>query len=183
MPILVLCIVLGAALTHATWNLFLKQTGDRMAMMCVMHTVTGMLALAAMPWIGGIIAPESWPLLLTSVVIHGGYYLFLIRSYTHGDLGFTYPIARGMAPLLVGGASILLLGRAATLATFFDASASLGACASVSSGARNAALKQGGFGPQGAFTKFSQTLPGVTPYILYGTSVCVCVCVCAGVVS
>ena len=99
MPILVLCIVLGAALTHATWNLFLKQTGDRMAMMCVMHTVTGMLALAAMPWIGGIIAPESWPLLLTSVVIHGGYYLFLIRSYTHGDLGFTYPIARGMAPL------------------------------------------------------------------------------------
>ena len=72
-------------------------------------TVTGMLALAAMPWIGGIIAPESWPLLLTSVVIHGGYYLFLIRSYTHGDLGFTYPIARGMAPLLVGGASILLL--------------------------------------------------------------------------
>ena len=109
MPILVLCIVLGAALTHATWNLFLKQTGDRMAMMCVMHTVTGMLALVAMPWIGGIIAPESWPLLLTSVVIHGGYYLFLIRSYTHGDLGFTYPIARGIAPLLVGGASILLL--------------------------------------------------------------------------
>ena len=109
MPIHVLYIVLGAALTHATWNLFLKQTGDRMAMMCAMHTVTGMLALAAMPWVGGIIALESWPLLIASMIIHGGYYLFLIRSYTHGDLGLTYPIARGMAPLLVGGASILLL--------------------------------------------------------------------------
>ncbi|MDP7463269.1 MAG: EamA family transporter, partial [SAR324 cluster bacterium] len=98
-----------AALTHATWNLFLKQTGDRMAMMCAMHTVTGMLALAAMPWVGGVIALESWPLLIASMIIHGGYYLFLIRSYTHGDLGLTYPIARGMAPLLVGGASILLL--------------------------------------------------------------------------
>ncbi|MDP7157587.1 MAG: EamA family transporter [SAR324 cluster bacterium] len=109
MPIHVLYIVLGAALTHATWNLFLKQTGDRMAMMCAMHTVTGMLALAAMPWVGGVIALESWPLLIASMIIHGGYYLFLIRSYTHGDLGLTYPIARGMAPLLVGGASILLL--------------------------------------------------------------------------
>ena len=109
MPILVLCIVLGAALTHATWNLFLKQTGDRMAMMCAMHTVTGILALAAMPWVGGSVAPESWPLLITSMIIHGGYYLFLIRSYTHGDLGLTYPIARGMAPLLVGGISVLLL--------------------------------------------------------------------------
>ena len=109
MPIHVLYIVLGAALTHATWNLFLKQTSDRMAMMCAMHTVTGMLALAAMPWVGGIIALESWPLLIASMIIHGGYYLFLIRSYTHGDLGLTYPIARGMAPLLVGGASILLL--------------------------------------------------------------------------
>ena len=109
MPIHVLYIVLGAALTHATWNLFLKQTSDRMAMMCAMHTVTGMLALAAMPWVGGVIALESWPLLIASMIIHGGYYLFLIRSYTHGDLGLTYPIARGMAPLLVGGASILLL--------------------------------------------------------------------------
>jgi len=109
MPIHVLFIVLGAALTHATWNLFLKQTGNRMAMMCAMHTFTGMAALVAMPWVGEAVALESWPLLIASMVIHGGYYLFLIRSYTHGDLGLTYPIARGMAPLLVGGASILLL--------------------------------------------------------------------------
>jgi drug/metabolite transporter (DMT)-like permease len=43
----------------------------------------------------------SWPYIAASTFIHFGYYFMLNRSYLLGDLSVVYPIARGIAPLLV----------------------------------------------------------------------------------
>jgi drug/metabolite transporter (DMT)-like permease len=43
-------------------------------------------------------------------VLHTGYQLFLLNSYRIGDLSQVYPLARGVAPLIVAGISVLLLG-------------------------------------------------------------------------
>jgi drug/metabolite transporter (DMT)-like permease len=53
---------------------------------------------------------KSFPYLVTGIVLHFGYQLFLLKSYEHGDLTKVYPIARGTAPLLVGLFSLIVLG-------------------------------------------------------------------------
>jgi drug/metabolite transporter (DMT)-like permease len=46
-----------------------------------------------------------------SLVIHVGYYIALAGAYRHGDLGLTYPIMRGFAPLLVALGSSAVIGE------------------------------------------------------------------------
>ena len=53
---------------------------------------------------------EAWPFILLSGILHCGYQLFLMMSYRIGDLTQVYPIARGVAPMLVAVASFVLLG-------------------------------------------------------------------------
>jgi len=55
--------------------------------------------------------PESWGLLGVSIFIHTVYHLVLPLAYRHGDLSLVYPIARGMAPLLVTLVAAVLLGE------------------------------------------------------------------------
>jgi drug/metabolite transporter (DMT)-like permease len=43
-----------------------------------------------------------------------GYYFALSRAYQHGDLGLTYPLMRGTAPMLVALTSLTLLGEELT---------------------------------------------------------------------
>ena len=52
---------------------------------------------------------ESWPFLAAAVLLHFGYNLFLLVSYRVGDFTQVYPIARGSAPLIVAGVSVLFL--------------------------------------------------------------------------
>ena len=54
----------------------------------------------------------SWPWLLLSVAIHTAYQLFLGLAYEQGDLSRVYPIARGAAPVLVLGFSLVALDEA-----------------------------------------------------------------------
>jgi drug/metabolite transporter (DMT)-like permease len=92
--------VLAAAILHASWNALLRAGADRlwsMTIMCIaVATVCGILAI----WCP-IPARASWPYAIASAVVHIGYNLLLVATYRHGDLGQTYPIARGSSPLLV----------------------------------------------------------------------------------
>lgn len=99
--------VLLAALLHAVWNALVKSGGDRLL---VLAAVNGAGALVALPLVFITTAPvaAAWPWLLLSAVLHLGYYFFLIRAYSVGDLAHVYPLARGTAPLLVTGAAALL---------------------------------------------------------------------------
>ena len=56
-------------------------------------------------------AAAAWPWLAASALLHTGYKLFLIRAYEHGDLSQVYPLARGVAPMMVAVVGALVLGE------------------------------------------------------------------------
>jgi drug/metabolite transporter (DMT)-like permease len=102
-------IVLIAALLHASWNYLVKQTEDKhLSMSAVVfgHTPFAAAALLCSP------LPElnSLTYVIAGAVLHTGYQLFLLYSYRIGDLSQVYPLARGVAPLIVAGISVMLLG-------------------------------------------------------------------------
>lgn len=107
MPLHIIGLVLFAALLHASWNALLRGGADRlwsMTMMCV--AVAGASLTAAL--FLSVPARASWGCIVLSAVLHVGYNLFLVRSYQVGDLGQTYPIARGSSPVLITlGAAVL----------------------------------------------------------------------------
>ena len=101
-------LVLGSAVLHASWNLLVKASGDRLV------TAAGQVGLGAaafapvlfvtgLPW-GAL----HWVAL--SAVIHLLYGLSLVAGYERGDLSAVYPIARGTAPALIAIGAAVLLG-------------------------------------------------------------------------
>jgi uncharacterized membrane protein len=105
-----LVLVLVAAVLHASWNAIVKGAGDRavaMAAVAGAHVVVGGVALffVAPP------AAASWPFIAASAVIHYAYYVFLFLSYRFGDLSHVYPIARGVAPMLVALGALVFAGE------------------------------------------------------------------------
>ena len=111
--------VLFGALLHASWNALIKSGSDKSLDTALIHVMGCVVALPLLAAVG-VPAPASWPWLAASVVIHVGYYVALAGAYRHGDLGFTYPIMRGLGPLLV----VLILG--ASGGTIIDEALSAG---------------------------------------------------------
>ncbi len=107
---LVLAVLCGAVL-HAGWNALVKSAGDKTADTALVHF---MGALVALPFalVVGLPQAASLPYIAASLFIHIGYYIALSGAYRHGDLGLTYPIMRGTAPLLVALGSATVLGEA-----------------------------------------------------------------------
>lgn len=101
-------LVLVAAAMHATWNALVKQASERWLTFAVV-SVTGALGFLPVAIALGPPAPAAVPFLAASGVIHVFYFSFLVFAYTHGDFSQTYPIARGLGPLIVGLVSIGLL--------------------------------------------------------------------------
>jgi drug/metabolite transporter (DMT)-like permease len=100
MTILVVFLVLGAALMHASWNAILHNDDDRLWSMVLMCMIS---AGSALPFALLLPAPDpsSWPYVATSAAIQIAYCLFLVRAYRDGELSQIYPIARGSAPFMV----------------------------------------------------------------------------------
>lgn len=102
--------VLFAALLHAGWNVLVKSSADK-AMDNALITLMG--SLVSLPVLGLIGWPQAaaWPFILASAVVHLGYYTALTGAYKHGDLGLTYPLMRGTAPLLVALSVAVTVGE------------------------------------------------------------------------
>ena len=105
----VLAVLLGALL-HATWNALVKSSGDKQLDLALVHLLGGIAALPLLVWVG-LPSVAAMPFIGLSLLIHIAYYVTLNGAYQHGDLGSTYPIMRGSAPLLVALGSTLLLGE------------------------------------------------------------------------
>lgn len=93
-------IVLVAAVLHASWNALLRGGADRLWSMTIMCIAIALACALMAPFVP-VPAPASWGCVALSALLHVGYNLFLVRTYRQGDLGQTYPIARGASPLLV----------------------------------------------------------------------------------
>lgn len=101
--------VLCAALLHASWNALLKSGADKTLAMGAVILGHVPIALVLIPFVP-LPSPESLPYLAAGVALHFGYQIFLLNSYRLGDLTQVYPIARGIAPLIVALVSVGLLG-------------------------------------------------------------------------
>jgi phosphonate utilization associated putative membrane protein len=102
--------VLFGALLHASWNALVKSSRDKDLDTAVIHLIGSVLAIPLVAVVGW---PEraAWPFITASVLIHIGYYLALSGAYRHGELGLTYPLMRGVAPLLVALSARFTLGE------------------------------------------------------------------------
>lgn len=103
-------LVLLSALMHAGWNALVKTSADRLIALFLVKATT-MAVAAVVLGVVGLPAISSWPYLLASTAITAGYFFFLVNAYRVGDLSVAYPIARGVAPVLVLVPSILLVGE------------------------------------------------------------------------
>lgn len=106
----VAALVLLAAGLHATWNSFIKVSGDSLITTTVIMTTGSGLCALALPWIPPP-ARESWPYLAASIAIHNVYFLLLLRAYRFADFSQAYPIARGTSPLIVALLSGAIVGE------------------------------------------------------------------------
>jgi drug/metabolite transporter (DMT)-like permease len=101
-----LVLVLAAAVLHATWNRVLHGAEDRLAAAAVGAAVGAALLMPAT-----IAAPpvHVWPSAIASGTAEAAYFACLAAAYRRGELSFTYPVARGIAPFLItlGGAAVL----------------------------------------------------------------------------
>jgi len=103
--------VLCGAMLHASWNALIKSGSDKAVDTALVHVLGALVALPVMLWVGPPPA-NAWPYIAMSLLIHIGYYIALVGAYQHGELGLTYPIMRGFAPLLVALSSTALIGEA-----------------------------------------------------------------------
>ncbi len=110
MPIPIILIVLLAAVMHASWNAMLRSGADRLWSMMMMCLATAIVCAPLAMWLP-LPGPASWGCVLLSAALHVFYVLFLVRTYRHGDLGQTYPIARGSSPVLVSLGAALFAGE------------------------------------------------------------------------
>jgi drug/metabolite transporter (DMT)-like permease len=103
-------LVLSAAFLHASWNALLRGGADRAQSMLIMNVTVGVAGLAMMAF-AGLPSSASAPYVLASGLIHLVYNALLVRMYRSGDLGETYPVARGSSPALIALGGSLLAGE------------------------------------------------------------------------
>jgi len=95
---------------HAGWNALVKSSTDKALDTALIHLLGSVVAIPLVLLVGWPPA-SAWPFLAASLVIHVGYYTALTGAYKHGDLGLTYPLMRGTAPLLVALSATVTLGE------------------------------------------------------------------------
>jgi phosphonate utilization associated putative membrane protein len=106
----VVAAVLLGALLHASWNAMVKSSRDKALDTATIHLMGSLIAIPLALLLGWP-AAASWPFILASVTIHIGYYIALTGAYKHGDLGLTYPLMRGTAPMLVALSASTFVGE------------------------------------------------------------------------
>ncbi|WP_044183987.1 DMT family transporter [Phytobacter massiliensis] len=109
MTITVFCVLLFAALLHASWNAIVKAGSDKLySAICVSGSAAAM-ALVMLPF-----SPQpalaSVPFLAASCVLQVIYTVLVAKTYQVSDMSQTYPLMRGTAPLLVALISVVALG-------------------------------------------------------------------------
>jgi drug/metabolite transporter (DMT)-like permease len=119
-------LVLLSAILHATWNAQLKGGNDQPQFMTNMSLVMGVVALICARFVP-LPTGSAWVCVAVSGVLHVAYNLLLLQNYKTGQFSSTYPIARGISPVLVTlGALLLMHQRPNVFAVFGVSTISVG---------------------------------------------------------
>jgi len=106
----IVAIVLSAAAMHALWHALIKSADDQFLAYSLINVVAMIVATAGLMFVPAI-DPASYAWLVLSIAAHHLYKILLIQSYRLGDLSRVFPIARGIAPLIVAGVSAIYFGE------------------------------------------------------------------------
>jgi drug/metabolite transporter (DMT)-like permease len=105
-----LLLALAAAILHASWNLLLASTRDVQAATAVVLGASFVVyaPLAVLTW---DVEAEVWPYAIGSAAFELAYVALLAYAYETAELSLVYPIARGVAPVIVlaAGAAVTLV--------------------------------------------------------------------------
>jgi drug/metabolite transporter (DMT)-like permease len=102
--------VLFGALLHASWNVLVKSGGDALIDTTTILLGGALLAAAAIPLLP-LPARGSWPFIGISSLLQVGYFALVGAAYRSGEVSLAYPLMRGVAPLLVALASVVVLSE------------------------------------------------------------------------
>ena len=93
-------LALCAAFLHAGWNLLLARARDVQAATAVVLGLSALLCapVAAATW---NVEWEVWPWALGSAAFELAYFALLAYAYERSELSVVYPVARGLAPVVV----------------------------------------------------------------------------------
>ncbi|MFF0445626.1 EamA family transporter [Streptomyces sp. NPDC004609] len=108
-PLVAAAVVL-AAVAHAGWNAVAHTIRDRLTAFTLISG-GGALMGVALAFFTPLPRAGAWPYLIVSALLHIGYQWLLMTSFSLGDFGQMYPIARGTAPLAVTAAAALFIGE------------------------------------------------------------------------
>ena len=103
----VIAVLLAAGL-HAGWNALAKAQEDRLGLLARSCLVSIALALVGIV-VFDVPKTAAWPWLAASIVIHLLYNAGLLYAYRVGDFNQTYPLARGVGPVVVAIFAALVL--------------------------------------------------------------------------
>lgn len=95
-----LALALGAAVLHAGWNLLLARARDVQAATAVVLGVS-VLVYAPVALVTWDVDADVWPYALGSAGFELAYVALLAYAYQTTELSLVYPIARGVAPVIV----------------------------------------------------------------------------------
>jgi drug/metabolite transporter (DMT)-like permease len=102
-------LALGSAVLHASWNLLVKTSSERLLAAWGFYVVGGILFLPLLPLVG-VPGADTVPFLAASSVVHVVYVVALTRAYHHADFSFAYPLARGGGALVAAVGGVVFLG-------------------------------------------------------------------------
>jgi drug/metabolite transporter (DMT)-like permease len=109
--VLVMVVVLGAAVLHATWNAMAHGAPDRVAGLALFELAAGVIGLVAV-LARGLPPAGTWGYIIASALLHLAYLGGLLASYQLGQFSQMYPLARGTSPWVVAVISIAVLHQA-----------------------------------------------------------------------
>ncbi len=114
MPLFAIGLLLIAAVLHTTWNLLLKQAGEKY-IATWWAAVIGFLAFTPAIYFIGFPSQAVWHILVISALFEIAYYIVLAEAYKDSDFSLVYPMGRGAAPALIVVWAAIFLGERFTL--------------------------------------------------------------------
>lgn len=113
MPLDAFALALGSAFLHALWNLILGRERDPEAATAIALVAAVVLFAPLAIWRFDANA-GVWPFIAVTSMLQLVYFAALATAYRHGDVSVVYPIARGLAPVLVLLVGVTVLGTGAS---------------------------------------------------------------------
>lgn len=98
-----------SALAAATSHAFLKSGTDKLAIRAWSSLICAALALPVVIWTGPL-PQQFWPFMAGFALLSFINQMALVKSYQLSDFSQAYPVARGIAPLIMALLGVVILG-------------------------------------------------------------------------